>query len=306
MAKQIYILLLFFIIGNNSFSQELQARVTINAGAINNTVDKKIFTTLQNQLNDFLNGHKWSGDSYKTNEKVACSFLLELKSIVEPNVYSASLIIQAARPVYASSYQSPLINYQDQDFTFKYVQYQPIEFNDNNVQQSNPLVGNLSAVFAYYAYMILGLDYDSFSPKGGDSYFQKALNIINNAPEASNIKGWKLFDGLRNRYWLNENLVNNKYNIIHDINYSYYRNGLDSLSINDTKARKNILGSLIKLQAFNQENSGTAIVQLFMQSKAIELIGIAKNLPFDDKARAIDLFTNLDVPGAQKYRDALK
>ncbi len=306
MAKQIYLLLFFCFFVRIAFSQELQARVTINAGAINNTIDKKIFTTLQNQLNDFLNGHKWSGDSYKTNEKVACSFLLELKSIVEPNVYSASLIIQAARPVYGSSYQSPLINYQDQDFTFKYIQYQPIEFNDNNVQQSNPLVGNLSAVFAYYAYTILGLDYDSFSPKGGDSYFQKALNIINNAPEASNIKGWKLFDGLRNRYWLNENLVNNKYNIIHDINYLYYRNGLDSLSTNDTKARKNILGSLIKLQAFNQENSGTAIVQLFMQSKAIELIGIAKNLPFDDKARAIDLFTTLDVPGAQKYRDALK
>ncbi len=306
MAKQISFLLLFCLLGRFAFSQELQARVTINASAINNSVDKKIFTTLQNQLNDFLNGHKWSSDSYKANEKIACSFLVELKSIAEPNVYSASLIIQAARPVYGSSYQSPLINYQDQEFTFKYIEYQPIEFNDNNIQGSDPLVGNLSATFAYYAYTILGLDYDSYAPKGGDPFFQKALNIINNAPEGSKIKGWKLFDGLRNRYWTNENLVNNKYNIIHDVLYSYYRNGLDSLSTNDTKARKNLLQTFIKLQAFNQENSGTAIVQLFMQSKSIELIGIAKNFPFDDKARALDIFTTLDVSGAQKYKDALK
>ena len=115
-----------------------------------------------------------------------------------------------------------------------------------------------------------------------------------------------MFDGLRNRYWTNENLVNNKYNIIHDITYSYYRNGLDSLSTNDTKARKNLLQSLIKLQAFNQENSGTPFIQLFMQSKSIELIGFAKNLSFDDKARALDILTNLDIPGAQKYKDALK
>ena len=306
MAKQICTLLFLCLLGRLAIAQELQARVTINASAINNTVDKKIFTTLQNQLNDFLNGHKWSGDSYKANEKVACSFLLELKSIVEPNVYSASLIIQAARPIYGSSYQSPLLNYQDQDITFKYIEYKPIEFNDNHVQVTDPMVGNISAIFAYYAYTILGLDYDSFSPKGGDPFFQKALNIINNAPESSNIKGWKLFDGLRNRYWTNENLVNNKYNIIHDVLYSYYRNGLDSLSTNDTKARKNLLQTLIKLQAFNQENSGTAIVQLFMQSKSIELIGIAKNLPFDDKARALDIFTTLDISGAQKYKDALK
>ena len=306
MAKQIIVLLLFCLSVRIASSQELQARVTINSSVIKNADEKKKFTTLQNQLNDFLNGHKWTGDNFKANEKVACTFLLELKSTVETNVYSASLIIQAARPIYGSTYQSPLINFQDQDLTFKYIEYQPIEFNENNIQGGDPLVGNLSAVFAYYAYTILGLDYDSYAPKGGETFFQKALNIINNAPEGSGIKGWKMFDGLRNRYWTNENLVNNKYNIIHDITYSYYRNGLDSLSTNDTKARKNLLQSLIKLQAFNQENSGTPFIQLFMQSKSIELIGFAKNLSFDDKARALDILTNLDIPGAQKYKDALK
>ena len=306
MNKQIFILIIFSLLVRVVGAQELQARVTINASQINNTVDKKIFVTLQNQLNDFLNGHKWSGDNFKQNEKITCSFLLELKSIVEPNVYKASLIIQAARPVYGSTYQSPLINYQDQDITFKYVEYQPIDFNDNNVQGIDPLIGNLSAVFAYYSYTILGLDYDSYSSKGGDKFFQKALNIISNAPESNNITGWKLFDGLRNRYWINENLVNNKYNVIHDIFYSYYRNGMDSLAISDAKARKNILQNVIKLQSFNQDNSNSAILQLFMQTKSIELIGIFKNTPQDEKSQALDILSSLDPSTAQKFKDGLQ
>ena len=287
-------------------AQELQVRVTINASAINSTVDKKIFVTLQNQLNNFLNSRKWTNDNFKQNEKITCSFLLTLQSIVEPNVYKGSIIVQAGRPVHSSTYQSPLINYQDQDFTFKYVEYQPIDFNDNQVQGIDPLIGNLSATFAYYAYTILGLNYDTFSPKGGDPYFQKALNIINNAPESSSITGWKLFDGLRNRYWLNENLVNNKYNVIHDIFYSYYRSGLDSLVASDTKARENVLKTLTRLQAFDKENSNTAIVQLFMQSKTIELIGIFKNTNPEIKAKALEILTNLDVSGAQRYKEELK
>ena len=306
MIKLISILISFSLFIGVTNAQELQARVTVNAAQINNTVDKKRFVTLQNQLNDFLNGHKWSSDNFKQNEKIQCSFLLELKSIVEPDVYKASLIIQAARPVYGSTYQSPLMNYQDQDISFKYVEYQPIDFNDNNVQGIDPMIGNLSAVFAYYAYTILGLDYDAFSPKGGDKYFQKALNIVNNAPESNNITGWKLFDGLRNRYWTNENLTNNKYNVIHDIFYSYYRNGMDSLAVADAKSRKNILQTVIKLQTFNQENSGTAIVQLFLQSKTIELIGIFKNTDPDVKAQALDILSSLDASTAQKFKDGLQ
>ncbi len=306
MAKKTFIFICTLFFFGSLCAQELQVRVTINASAINSTVDKKIFVTLQNQLNNFLNSRKWTNDNFKQNEKITCSFLLTLQSIVEPNVYKASLIVQAGRPVHSSTYQSPLINYQDQDFTFKYVEYQPIDFNDNQVQGIDPLIGNLSATFAYYAYTILGLNYDTFSPKGGDPYFQKALNIINNAPESSSITGWKLFDGLRNRYWLNENLVNNKYNVIHDIFYSYYRSGLDSLVASDTKARENVLKTLTRLQTFDKENSNTAIVQLFMQSKTIELIGIFKNTTPEIKAKALDILTNLDVSGAQRYKEELK
>ncbi len=290
----------------NTNAQELQAKVTVNSSRINTTVDKKIFTTLQNQLNNFINNRKWGTDQFKQNEKIQCSFLINLETIADGNIYKASIIVQAARPVFNSSYQSALLNYQDADFGFKYVEFQPVEFNDNRVQGSDALTGNLTATLAYYCYMILGLNYDSFSPKAGDKFFQKAQNIVNNAPEGSNISGWKLFDSQRNRYWLNENLVNNRYNIIHDVIYSYYRSGLDKMYENETEGRSSILQTLSQLQAFNQENTNTMFLQVFMQGKASELIGIFKKASATDKTRAAELLSKLDIGNSQRYKDELR
>lgn len=288
------------------FAQEFQAKVMVNATRINSTIDRKVFVTLQNQLNNFINNRKWSTDQFKPNEKIDCSFLINLESIAETNVYKGSLIIQAARPVFNSSYQAALINFQDADLTFKYIEFQPIEFNDSRVQGNDALVGNLTATLAYYCYTILGLNYDSFAPKSGDKFYQKAQNIVNNAPEASGISGWKLFDGLRNRYWLNENLVNNRYNIIHDVIYSYYRSGLDKMYDKEAEARGNLLQSLTQLQAFNQENANTMFVQFFMQNKVVELIGIFSKASATDKTKASALLGKLDIANNQRYKDELK
>jgi hypothetical protein len=306
MLKKIAVIVvtIFFVVP--AFSQEFQVKVTVNATRINSTIDRKVFATLQNQLNNFINNRKWTTDQFKPNEKIECSFLINLESVAETNVYKGSLIIQAARPVFNSSYQAALLNFQDADLTFKYVEFQPIEFNDSRVQGNDPLIGNLTATLAFYCYTILGLNYDSFSPKSGDKYYQKAQNIVNNSPEASGINGWKLFDGLRNRYWLNENMVNNRYNIIHDVIYSYYRSGLDKMYDNETEARTNILQSFSQLQAFNQENSNTMFVQVFMQNKITELIGVFKKANASDKAKAIDVFSKLDVANNQRYKDELK
>ncbi len=306
MLKKIAVVVVTILLVVPVFSQEFQVKVTVNATRINSTIDRKVFTTLQNQLNNFINNRKWTTDQFKPNEKIECSFLINLESVAETNVYKGSLIIQAARPVFNSSYQAALLNFQDPDLTFKYVEFQPIEFNDSRVQGNDPLIGNLTATLAFYCYSILGLNYDSFSPKSGDKFYQKAQNIVNNAPEASGIKGWKLFDGLRNRYWLNENMVNNRYNIIHDVIYSYYRSGLDKMYDNEIEARANVLQSFSQLQAFNQENSNTMFVQVFMQNKITELIGIFKNANASDKAKAIDIFSKLDVANNQRYKDELK
>lgn len=304
--KNRVLIFLLLVTINTTKAEELQAKVTVIANRIPTTVDKRIFTTLQTQLTNLLNNRKWGVDVFKQTEKIECSFLLNLESIESTNVYKASLTIQAARPVFNSSYQAALINFMDADVVFKYIEYQPVEFNDNRVQGTDPLTGNLTAIFAYYAYMIVGMDYESFAPRGGEVFFQKAQNIVNNAPEGSGISGWRVFDGLRNRYFLIENLMNSRYNILHDVVYSYYRAGLDIMYDKETEARSNILQSLTQLQAFNKENPNTMFLQFFMQSKSIELIGIFKKATPEEKQKAIEILGLLDIPNAAKYKDELK
>lgn len=289
-----------------SSAQELQAKVTVVANNVNSTVDKKIFQSLQNQLTNFLNNRKWTSDVFQAQEKIECNFLLNIERIIETNVYQASLVIQAARPVFNSSYQTPLINFKDADIAFRYIEYQPLEFNENRVQGSDALASNLSASFAYYIYLIVGLDYNSFGLKGGDTYFQKAQNIVNNAPENRHISGWKAFDSPRNRYWLSENLLNSKYNIVHDVMYGYYRSGLDNMYDNEIVARTGIVEALSQLQSLNQQSPNTMIVQFFMQGKSQELIRIFKKSPPQDKIRVVEILQKLDVSNAASYKQEIR
>ena len=299
-----FLILLFSIVNSNA--QELRARVSVLSNRVGNSVDQKTFQTLQTALNNFVNNRKWSNDKFETVEKIDCNFLLNLQSTDETNMYKGSLTIQSSRPVFNSSYSSPLINFQDNDVTFKYAEFQQLDFSDNNVSGTDPLSSNLTAIFAYYINIILGMDYDSFSPRGGDSYFQKAQNIVNNAPEGKNITGWKAFDGTRNRYWLAENLLNSKYTIMHDVIYNYYRLGMDKMYDEEANARTQILNVLNVLNNFNTDNANTMILQFFLQAKAQELIQIFSKASPPDKARAIEFLQRLDVSNASKYKEALK
>ncbi|MEO6682497.1 MAG: DUF4835 family protein [Ginsengibacter sp.] len=302
-----YFLLLFFslcvITGS---AQELRGRVSVINSRVGNNVDKKTFQTLQTSLNDFVNSRKWSNDNFNTQEKIDCSFLLNLESTGDANIYKASLTIQAGRPVFNSSYISPIINYQDNDLIFKYTEFQQLEFNESRVSGTDPLVSNLTAVMAYWINMVLGFDYDSFSPGGGKPYFQKAQNIVNNAPEGRNINGWKAFDGTRNRYWLAENLSNSRYNIIHDAIYNYYRKGMDKMYNEEATARTQILNVLNLLNTYNVENPNTMILQFLFQAKTQELISVFSKASPPDKARALELLQKLDITSATKYQEQLK
>lgn len=290
----------------NTRAQELNARVTVSANQVSNTVNRSTFTTLQTALNNFLNNRKWTKDSYAPNEKIDCTFFLNLESAGEPNVYSGSLTIQAARPILNSTYLSPIINFKDDNFTFKYVEFQLMEFNENRITGNDPLMSNLTAVFGYYAYVILGFDYASFSLHGGDPYFQKAQNIINNAPEGRGISGWKAFDGMRNRYWLVENMLNTRYSVMHDIYYNYYRLCMDKMYDKENDARAEMLNVLNLLDNFNTENPNTMINQFFFQGKSTELVKIFSKAPPPDKARAKELLVKMDITNSAKYNDELK
>ncbi|MFC4262175.1 DUF4835 family protein [Ferruginibacter yonginensis] len=304
--QKIVSVIIFTVASFYGYAQELNARVTVSAAQVNNTVNKNTFLTLQNALNNFLNNRKWSKDAYAPNEKIDCTFFLNIQSTEELNVYSGSLTIQVARPVYNTNYLSPIINFKDDDIIFKYIEFQQLEFNDNRVTGSDAQLSNLTAIFAYYANMIIAFDNESFAIRGGEANFLKAQNIVNNAPDGRGIKGWKAFDGIRNRYWLVDNMLNTRYAIMNDVYYNYYRLGLDKLYDDENTARSEIINVLNQLAVFNNENPNTMINQFFFQGKSNELIKVfSKALP-QDKAKAIELLTRLDVTNANNYKEGLK
>jgi len=290
---------LFYISG----AQELQARISIVTSKVSSQVDKKVFQTMQSALNNFINNRKWTGDNYQASEKINCSFLITIDKELGDNVYASTLTVQAARPIYNTTYESPLINFQDDNFSFRYIEFQPLEFNENRIQGSDPEAANLTATLAYYVYIILGMDYDSYSLRGGDSYFQKAWNIVNNAPEASDIKGWTQFDGLRNRYFLAENINNSRFALMHDAIYTYYRGSLDNFYDKENDARNSMISCLNFLTTINTDNPNSMLIQFFFQGKSSELIKIFSKASPDVKQRARDLLIKLDVTNINAYKE---
>ncbi|MDI9357807.1 MAG: DUF4835 family protein [Phycisphaerales bacterium] len=298
-------LLLILGITNNLRAQELQAVVSVVTIKVNSTVDKRIFTNLQNRLTQFLNTRRWTPDRFQPHEKIGCHFILNLESTKDINIYKGTLSVQVARTAYHSTYQSTLLNYQDPDIIFKYVESQSIDFNESRISGTEPLADNLSATFAYYAYILLGMYYDSQALKAGQPFYTKAFNIVVNAPEATNIVGWKQFDGLRNRYWLAENLTNPRYHTIHEIYYSYYRLCLDKMYDEPEKARTNLIKTFIFLFNFVKDNPLIMIRDVFLNNRYIEWIGILSQAAEADKKKAVDLLIQIDVAHALKYKEAL-
>ncbi len=287
-------------------AQELAASITIQSNKVDNQIDPKIFPQLQTQLKDFINQRKWSNDAYSSEEKIDCSFYITIESVVAPGVYDAKLSIVSNRPIHNASYSSSVLNMQDANFTFKYQLSQPIEFNENRIQGADPLMSNLTATIAYYIYIILGLDYDSFSSKAGMPYFNKALNIVYNAPEGSGISGWKSYDGQRNRFILIDNLTKSGNDKVHDIIYSYYREGLDQLTEKPELAKSNILNSLINLQDMNEGAVSGMLIPILMQAKFSEIVGIFSKSDKATRKQLLTTLSSLDIANINKYKEKLE
>lgn len=304
--KGIKILIIGLLLTNVVLAQELRAKITVVSNRLANNVNRNVFKTLETALNNFVNNRKWSSEKVLPNERIDCNFLLNLDVSNEINVYNASLTVQAARPVHNTSYLSPIINFQDESVIFKYIEFQQLDFNENRVSGSDAQMSNLTAIFAYYVYVILAFEHASFSPRGGDIYFQKAQNIVNNAPDGRGITGWRAFDGIRNRYWLIENMLNTRYTIMHDVYYNYYRMGMDKLYEDEAAARVEVLNVLNLMNNFNTDNPNTMINQFFFQGKAKELIQLFSKATPQDKGRARELLSRLDITNANQYKEQLK
>lgn len=292
--------------GPKAQAQELRANVSVIADRMKNT-DPGIFVTLQKAIQDFLNNRKWTDKTYQPGERIICNFSFNIQQEVQPNVYRALLTVQSLRPVYNSSYTTTLLNYLDKEVTFKYIQSQPLNFNENRVSGDDPLIANLTAVLAYYAYTIIGLDNDSFAANGGIAAFKKAQYIVNNAPQDSkNIAGWQAFESNRNRYWLADNLLNQRFSTFHRVMYEYHRLGLDKMYEDMDGARTAVLNCLNTLNALSADNPNTMILQLFFLAKSDELTGIFSQAPLPDKMRVSQLLSQLDPANASKYQQLAK
>ncbi len=304
MMKGLYLLIAVLFSGNLLLAQELNCKVTVTHREIQN-VDAKVFKALEKSLNDFMNNQKWTSDIFQANEKIECSILLNITKNPEQNLYSGTLTINASRPVYGTSYSTSLLNYveRDEDFTFRFDESQPLLFDDNRVAGSNALSSNLTAVFAFYAYMILGYDYDSFSPLGGTAMFKKAQNVAFNAPEDGKIMGWKSSERNNgNRYWMIEQLMNPRYEPLREAWYKYHRQGLDLMASKPEEAVNNIMSVLEPVDRVSKETQYPVVVKLFFFSKSLEYQNFLAQVPAEKRQNYIEMLARTDIPNAGKYR----
>ncbi len=293
-----FLFLAFFLfLSTAAQAQELNATVKVNFLKVEN-VDPTVFTTLEQAIAEFMNNTNWTNDFFETAERINCNILLTIQEELSPTSFRAELAVQASRPVYGSNYQTTLLNHNDPEVTFTYEQYQPLIFSRNSFND------NLSAVLSFYAYIILGLDYDSFSLFGGEAYFQTAQEIINNVPSsaANAFKGWRSIDGNRNRFWIVENLLSPRVRPLRQGWYEYHRHGLDMMSENPAAGRAVIAQALATLPEMNQTYPNTMILQMFNNAKRDEIIEVFKGAPAGEKSQLIQVMTQIDPPNAQAYR----
>lgn len=279
-------------------AQELQCQVSVLTPGIQ-IADPAIFSTLETAMFEFINNRKWTDDNFNPDEKIECTLILSITEELGNDRYRGNATIQSSRPVYNSDYQTLLFNFNDRDWEFSYVQFQPIEFQDNI------FLNNLSALLAYYAYTVIGFDYESFAERGGNPYFLKAQNIVTLAQNTSE-KGWKSFENLRNRYWLIENLLNPRFKNFRSAFYNYHLNGLDRMYENRDLATETITSTLQILNSINQQNPNSMIIQLFFNAKSQELQNIYSDVPKAQKTTAVNLLMRLDAGNADEYQKLLK
>ena len=289
-----YLITCFFLfISPLIYAQDLNARVQILAPQIANS-NKRILDILEASIKDFLNQRRWSTNALQPQERIDCNFVITISEWDGSSGFKAGAQIQSNRPVFNSSYSSTLLNISDDDFSFTYAEGQPLDFSEQNY------ISNLSSLLAFYAYIITGVDNDTFSKLGGTPYFQKAQNVLNNAQSAPN-SGWKAFDSLRNRFWLVENLNNKSYNPIRESLYTYHRDGLDVMAENKSKGIKEILSIIPQLQKIDRQKQGSILNQIFFTAKADELISILSAADNQDKIKAYEVLSKIDPSNSLKY-----
>jgi len=292
--KAAFLYLLLICMAGPLFAQDLNAHVSVVAPKVQ-TTNRRIFTSLETAMKDFLNSRKWTNDVIQTNERIDCTFVLNVTSWDGASAFSGELQVQSSRPVYNSSYTTSLLNINDKDIDFTYTEGQTLDYSDQN------FISNLASIMAYYAYMVAGFDYDSFSRFGGQPYFALAQQVVINA-QTSSYKGWKAFDSNTNRYWLSENVNNKAYSALRGIMYDYHRNGLDLMADNATRGRKAIASLLPALAEIDRTRLGAMFPLIFYSAKSDELVSIFSGADPQERLSAMNTLIQADPSNGNKYQ----
>ena len=254
---------------------ELNARITINSDKVQGS-DKQVFTTLQEALMEFVNNRRWTDATFGINERIDCSFTIIINEQTD-NSFTGEIQVQASRPVYNSSYTTNLFNFRDTELNFEYTQFEPLEYTENTLNS------NLTATIVYYIYIILGLDFDSFSPLGGRVYFDQAQQIVNLAQSQGSWNGWRAFEKDDNRHGLITALTDTTSETFRNFWYTYHRKGLDEMAGNPDRGRTTIIEALPALQEVKSVRPTSVLLRLFSDSKLDELVLIYSKATTQEK-----------------------
>ena len=281
-------------------AQELQAKITINHAQISGT-EKSVFDNLQQTLEQFINDRQWTHLQFQKNERIVCNFNLQVtKYDKDQGIFTCKATIQANRPVYNSAYTSTLYNNVDENFTFKFAEFDQLEFNEEQIDNQ------LTALFAYYAYLLIGLDLDSFSPKGGEDVLQRCMNLTNNAQNLD-YPGWKAFDNDRNRFAIINDYLDGSMEPFRQLQYDYYRKGLDEMANNVERGRTEITTALeTGLKKAKENRPLSMLPQIWTDYKKDELANIYKGKGTQKEKEAVfEILTSIN-PSQNKYWDQIK
>jgi len=281
--------LVFFSIN----AQELNCLVTVNSDQIPGS-NKQIFKSLETNLTEFINQKQWTNKTFKKNEKIQCAITIIVKEQVSSNEFTGSIQIQSSRPVYDSSYLSPVLNHKDDDFSFKYSEFEVLQFNPNSFDS------NLVSVIAYYAYIVLGMDADTFKQNGGKDYYKSAQNIANLAQQSS-YPGWSPLENGNTRYKIINDLLSTSYISFKNTLYKYHLKGLDMMSKNKNTAKKNIKSAILKLKNIYSSRPNTAVLRMFMDAKADEISNIFSGGPNTDVVNLKEFLGKMSPTNSKKW-----
>ncbi len=276
-------------------AQELRCNVSVNASRITG-VNQNQFRTMQMDLYDFLNNRKWTNHNYSNNERIECSFNIQLNKQISSDEYEGVITVQSKRTAYGSSYKTTVLNIRDESFRIRYQEYQSIDFAETGNRD------NLTSILAYYVYIILGFDYDTYSLNGGTEYFEKARQIVNDSQNFPvSYRGWKSHESDYNRYWLVDNVLNSTYSDYRLLMYNYHRKGLDTMAESVEAGRAEIAESLRLIQRVFRARSRLYITQLFFDTKSAELVSIFSQSYPDEQERVVQILKECDPSNASRY-----